>query len=135
MTLGGPPQITEQALGRLRAAGVSMVEDEVSKICGDGSGVRVHLADRALHFDAVYAGLGVRPRTALAASLGVEVDGTGRIMTDSSQRCSVAGCYAAGDAVTGLNQIAVAMAQAEIAAVDIHNHLRETEGLCLAPVD
>ena len=56
-------------------------------------------------------------------------------MTDSSQRCSVAGCYAAGDAVTGLNQIAVAMAQAEIAAVDIHNHLRETEGLCLAPVD
>ena len=135
VTLGGPPQITEQALGRLRAAGVTIVEDEVSKICGDGSGVRVHLADRALHFDAVYAGLGVRPRTALAASLGVEVDGTGRIMTDTSQRCSVAGCYAAGDAVTGLNQIAVAMAQAEIAAVDIHNHLRETEGLCLAPVD
>ena len=112
-----------------------MVEDEVSKICRDGSGVRVHLADRTLHFDAVYAGLGVRPRTALAASVGVEVDGTGRIMTDASQRCSVAGCYAAGDAVTGLNQIAVAMAQAEIAAVDIHNHLRETEGLCLAPVD
>jgi len=37
--------------------------------------------------------------------------------------------------VTGLNQIAVAMAQAEIAAVDIHNRLRDTEGLCLAPLD
>lgn len=45
------------------------------------------------------------------------------------------GCYAAGDAVTVLNQIAVAMAQAEIAAIDIHNHLREAEGRCVAPVD
>ena len=34
---------TPDHLGRLLAAGVSMVEDEVSKICGDGSGVRVHL--------------------------------------------------------------------------------------------
>ena len=38
---------------------------------------------------------------------------------------------AAGDAVTGLNQIAVAMAQAEVAAVDIHNALRREEGRTL----
>jgi hypothetical protein len=38
---------------------------------------------------------------------------------------------AAGDAVTGLNQIAVAMAEEEIAAVDVHNHLRQAEGRCL----
>ena len=57
------------------------------------------------------------------------------IVTDGRQRCSISGSYAAGDAVTGLNQIAVAMAQAEIAAVDIHNRLRDTEGLCLAPLE
>ena len=135
VTLGGPPQITEEALARVRVAGVAIVEDPVKGIIGDLSGVRVLLPDRTLRFDAVYAGLGIRPRTALAASLGVKLDGTGRIVADASQRCSLPGCYAAGDAVTGLNQIAVAMAQAEIAAVDIHNQLRETEGLCLAPVE
>jgi hypothetical protein len=58
-----------------------------------------------------------------------------RIVIDGKQRCSLAGCYAAGDAVTGINQIAVAMVQGEIAAVDIHNRLREREGRCVAPVD
>ena len=104
-------------------------------IGADERGVRVCFSQRELVFDAVYAGLGVRPRTELAAALGNEVDGEGRLVTNGKQRCSVSGCYAAGDAVTGLNQIAVAMAQAEIAAVDIHNHLREAENLCLAPVE
>jgi hypothetical protein len=34
--------------------------------------------------------------------------------------------------VTGLNQISVAMAQAEIAATDLHNHLRLQEGRTLS---
>ena len=134
VTLGGPPEITEEQLTRVLAAGITVLEDEVMELSGDAGGVRVHLADRTLRFDAAYAGLGIRPRTGLAASLGVEIDGDGRIVTDASQRCSVAGTYAAGDAVTGLNQIAVAMAQAEIAAVDIHNRLRAA-GLCLARLE
>ena len=135
LTLGGPLQITDEALARVRAAGITVVEDEVMEISVDECGVRVCFSQRELVFDAVYAGLGVRPRTELAVALGNEVDGEGRLVTDGKQRCSVPGCYAAGDAITGLNQIAVAMAQAEIAAVDIHNHLRETEGLCLASID
>lgn len=107
----------------------------LSDIAAEAEGVRVVLPERAIRFDAVYAGLGIRPRTRLAGALGVELDREGRIVTDRRQRCSVPGCYAAGDAVTGLNQIAVAMAQAEIAAVDIHNRLREAEGRCVAPVD
>ena len=35
-------------------------------------------------------------------------------MTDAHQRTSIEGCYAAGDIVTGLNQLGVAMAQGEI---------------------
>ncbi|EGJ22975.1 hypothetical protein RSWS8N_12835 [Cereibacter sphaeroides WS8N] len=34
--------------------------------------------------------------------------------------------------MTGLNRIAVAMAQAEIAATDLHNHLRLREGRTLS---
>ena len=135
VTLGAPTDITAEAFARLQAAGVIVIAEPVLDITAEAEGVQVRLPERVLRFDAIYAGLGVRPRTELAASLGVELDKDGRIVTDRRQRCSVAGCYAAGDVVTGLNQIAVAMAQAEIAAVDIHNRLREREGRCVAPVD
>jgi thioredoxin reductase (NADPH) len=134
VTLGRPADLTEEAFARLWAAGVSIVAEQVQEIAAEGDGVRIRLAERVLRFDAIYAGLGVRPRTELAASLGVKLDADSRIVTDSRQRCSMPDCYAAGDAVTGLNQLAVAMAQAEIAAVDIHNRLREREGRCVAPV-
>ena len=42
-------------------------------------------------------------------------------METSRQRTSDPRVYAAGDVVPGLNQIAVAMGQGEIPAVDIHN--------------
>ena len=56
-------------------------------------------------------------------------------MTDECQRTSADGVYAVGDVVTGLNQIAVAMGQAEVAAVHIHNRLRRAERLCLPEAD
>jgi thioredoxin reductase (NADPH) len=134
VTLGGPPEVDAEAASRLHAAGVVVVTDPVRELAADRDGVLVRLPDRALRFDAVYAGLGVRARSELAAALGVALDADGRIVAEGRQRCSVDGCYAAGDVVTGLNQIAVAVAQAEIAAVDIHNRLREAEGRCIAPV-
>jgi thioredoxin reductase (NADPH) len=135
VTLGGPPQISADALSRVHAAGIAICEDPVRQISGTSSEVRIRLPGREISFDAVYAGLGIQPRTRLAASVGVALDDNGRIVTDGKQRCSTPGCYAAGDVVTGLNQIAVAMAQAEIAAVDIHNHLRDAEGRCLTPMN
>lgn len=42
------------------------------------------------------------------------------------------GLYAAGDVVRGLNQIAVATAEAAVAATDIHNRLRQADGLTVA---
>ena len=36
-----------------------------------------------------------------------------------------------GDTVTGINQIAVALAEAEVAALDSHNALRRAERLTL----
>ena len=48
-------------------------------------------------------------------------------MTDTRQRTSIPGLYAAGDVVDALNQVNVAIGHAAIAATDIHNYLREVE--------
>ena len=84
----------------------------------------VTLDDGSGHvFDVLYAGLGVDPRTQLALSLGVELDAAGTIVTDSHCQTNVSKVYAAGDVVRSLDQIAVAVAQAAIAATAIHNSL------------
>jgi thioredoxin reductase (NADPH) len=133
VTLGEPPQWSEEDAARLARAGVRVEERPVEAIVaeeGQGAAIAFRSGD-PLRVDAVYSGLGIEPRTALARGLGVALDAEGRIETGARMETSVECCFAAGDAVTGLNQIAVAMAQGEIAAVAIHNRLREREGLCL----
>ena len=76
-------------------------------------------------FDCLYLALGCRPQSALALACGAERDDNGDLLVDSRQMTSVAGLYAAGDVVRGLNQIAVATGEAAIAATAVHNRLRE----------
>ncbi len=146
--LGGPLDLPEGEPERLEEARVKTLDAPLERLEIEGGDedpaehegslppprpVRAILQDgRRVEFDAVYSGLGVEPHVDLARDLGVELSSDGRIATDEHQRCSVEGAYAAFDVVTGLNQLAVAMAQAEIAAVDIHNALRRGERLCLA---
>jgi thioredoxin reductase (NADPH) len=133
VTLGDSPQWSREDEERLKQAGVRLDPRPVESIAAEnGRGVRIRFSDGGLlAVDALYSGLGVAPRTRIAAALGVDLDEEGRILADAKQRTSVPGCYAVGDAVTGLNQIAVAMAQGEIAAVDIHNAIRRREERCL----
>ena len=79
-------------------------------------------------FDLVYSALGTSPNADLARSLGARVGDDGCMVVDAHQATSVPGLYAAGDVVRGLNQIAVAGAEAAIAATAIHNALREADG-------
>ena len=65
----------------------------------------------------------------LARGLGARLADDGRLEVDLHQATSVPGLYAAGDVVRGLNQIAVATAEAAVAATAIHNALREEDGL------
>ena len=65
----------------------------------------------------------------VAMQLGARCAVDGRLEVDDHQRTSVAGLWAAGDVVRGLNQIAVATAEAAVAATAIHNDLRESEGM------
>jgi thioredoxin reductase (NADPH) len=87
---------------------------QVAMQLGDGGVVTV---------DALYAALGVQPRSALAVALGARCDKRGNLRVDDRSRTSVPDLYAAGDVTSGLDQIVVAQAQGAIAATAIHNSL------------
>ena len=93
-----------------------------ARLQDDGS-VALVLQDCSSHvFDILYAALGCRPRSDLALPLGASRDDTGQLQVDRHCRTSVSGLYAAGDVVSGLDQLAVAIGHGAIAATAIHNH-------------
>lgn len=75
-------------------------------------------------FDCLYLALGCEMQSRLAVQWGATHDDDGNLVVNSHQETSIDGVYAAGDVVRGLNQIAVATAEAAIAATDIHKRLR-----------
>jgi thioredoxin reductase (NADPH) len=82
------------------------------------------LADgERLEVDVLYPALGCEVRSQMAAALGARTDDLGALHVDDKQRTSVEGLYAAGDVVTDLHQISVAIGHAAIAATAIHNSL------------
>lgn len=134
LTLGAPVDADASDVARAGALGIEFVTAPVSGVAfgAPAAPVRIDFADgRTGHFDCAYAALGFSARNGPVAGMGVALTEDGRIATDAHQRTSVDGCWAAGDIVTGLNQLAVAMAQAEIAAVDVHNALRRRAGRML----
>jgi thioredoxin reductase (NADPH) len=134
VTLGEECIGSPENMRRLDEAGIEVVETPVEEIALEGERIArfTFQGGATLAFDAIYSALGIHPRAELAAAVGIDLHRDRRIITDPHQRTSLEGCYAAGDIVTGLNQLGVAMAQGQIAAVDIHNRLRAREGLCLA---
>ncbi len=74
-------------------------------------------------YDTLYPVLGADVKGHLASAIGAARDEDGELVVDARMRTSIEGCYAAGDAVSSVNQIAVAVGQASIAAISIHNAL------------
>ncbi len=74
-------------------------------------------------FDTLYPVMGCQPRSGLAAQVGARLDEHDEIIVDTHQMTSVDGLFAIGDIVSALNQIAVAVGHAAIAATAIHNRL------------
>jgi thioredoxin reductase (NADPH) len=96
----------------------------------DFSGERVRLCfaqGDAAEVDTLYPALGSEPNVALMHALGLRTDGDDCVTIDRHQRLGLRGLYAAGDIVSGLDQISVAMGHAATAAVTIHNDLRERD--------
>jgi thioredoxin reductase (NADPH) len=80
----------------------------------------------------MYAALGIIARSDLASQVGTALDERACVVVDAHQQSSVDGVYSAGDVVSALDQISVAMGHAAIAATAIHNRLRRQEGMMLS---
>ena len=125
--IGPPEALTErEALVRL---GVELVETPIEQVQLEGDRVTALCWNGQYQaFDLVYSALGTSPNAELAQGLNARLADDGRLEVDLHQKTSVPGLYAAGDVVRGLNQIAVATAEAAVAATDIHNSLRRQDG-------
>lgn len=110
--------------GQLAAtAGINVLPAFASVECSDNACI-VRTSDGEAHtFDTLYPVLGCEPKAGLAGMLGAQLDDNGEIVVDAQQMTSVEGLYAIGDIVSALNQIAVAVGHAAIAATAIHNRL------------
>lgn len=128
----GPPD----ALGEeseLKRLGVELIRAPIDTVRLEGDRVTALGWDGASRsFDLVYSALGTSPNAELARGLEARIGEDGRLFVDPHQQTSVKGLYAAGDVVRGLNQIAVASAEAAVAATAIHNVLRAADGLTVS---
>ena len=108
---------------RATSAGVGVI-DQTDQLLFDGRRCTfVSNNGATATFDSVYPYLGCRVQSALAKDLGAACDDKGSLEVSSDQMTSVSGLYAAGDVVSDLNQISVAVGQSGTAATAIHNAL------------
>jgi thioredoxin reductase (NADPH) len=117
--------LTDEERQRLEAAGVRYVSSMVRDVrMSEAMTPILNTANgESYEFDVMYPMLGETARSELAVQLGAETADCGDIVVDDHQATSVAGLYAIGDVVLGLNQISVAAGQAAVAATRIHNTL------------
>jgi thioredoxin reductase (NADPH) len=125
LTLAMKISLSEQERGVLRSAGVRVIEEPMSALTFDGNRIAAFRVESGEihHFDSIYSMLGVEVRSDLARDLGAACDDEANLVVDRHLQTSIPGLYAAGDVVSGLNQISVATGHAAIAATAIHNSL------------
>ncbi|MFG6083803.1 NAD(P)/FAD-dependent oxidoreductase [Paracoccus litorisediminis] len=112
----------------LAKVGIEIVTSPVAEF-DFSSGAAVTLMNGKKHrFDTLYPALGTDPNNDLALSLGLVVSGDRCLVADKNQRLGIKGLYAAGDILSALDQISVAMGQAAIAATTMHNDMRDEDG-------
>lgn len=116
-------RLNEQQRASLAHWGIAAVDGPVTAVKPLDRQIALKVAERELRFDTLYPALGTEARTELARAAGADTGVDGALLVDRHQMTSVAGLYAAGDVVKGLDQIATAMGQAAVAATAIRNDL------------
>jgi thioredoxin reductase (NADPH) len=90
----------------------------------DGHRCSFGMTDGTLEaFDSVYVFLGCHAQSALAKTIGAESDEHGALRVGRDQKTTIEGLYAAGDVVSALDQISVAVGHSGVAATAIHKAL------------
>jgi thioredoxin reductase (NADPH) len=125
LTLGKNLGLSEEDKNSMREAGIRVIETPMTALSFDGEKIAAFRVESGEEhrFDSVYSMLGVTVQSDLARALGAECDEDGNLLVDAHLQTSIPGFYAAGDVVSGLNQISVATGHAAIATTAIHNRL------------
>jgi len=116
-------QVSAEDRRRLDEAGIETVDGPAEAVAIAKDCITVDTAEGHYTFDSVYPALGSDTHVQLAEMLGAKLAEDGCILTDFHQRSSIAGLYAAGDVVHGLDQISHAMGEGGVAATTIRNDL------------
>lgn len=106
---GGAP-VADRGRQKLREAGVEVVDDAVRRVMRSAEGLRVEFAtERAdLESHALFVQPDLSLATDLGPSLGAALAPNGSVATDEAGQSSVSGLYAAGDAGSPVQSVAVA---------------------------
>jgi thioredoxin reductase (NADPH) len=116
----GPAEISDA----LRSAGIRIYLSNGRVSIDSENVVRVSVRGGGTQEVAfLYPSLGCAVRSEMALKLGAVGDGVGCLEVDAHQQTKVIGLYAAGDVVTDLHQLSVAIGHAAVAATAIHNQL------------
>lgn len=108
----------------LREAGIDIAPGIVTGIRKEGDTIIAMLSGgERRETDVLYPALGCDVRSGLATALGVKTDEVGCLLVDQRQRTGVPGLFAAGDVVSDLHQLSVAVGHAALAATAMHNFL------------
>ncbi|MBA2918394.1 NAD(P)-binding protein [Sphingomonas sp. MAH-20] len=116
-------KLDAQDWDRLEECGIAAADGPVTDVRLEDDAIVLVTVTAEHRFDSVYPALGSDIHSALARMLGIDLAPDGCIKVDAHQRASVAGVYAAGDVVKGLDQISHAMGEGGVAATTIRNDL------------
>ena len=112
---------------RLKDAKIACVDGPAQAVAIAHDHIVIDTAEGHYTFDSIYPALGSDTHVQLAEMVGADLSNENCIKVDSHQRTSVAGLYAAGDVVIGLDQISHAMGEGGVAATTIRNDLFEKD--------
>ncbi|RZV46920.1 MAG: NAD(P)/FAD-dependent oxidoreductase [Sphingomonadaceae bacterium] len=121
----GDHDLSDACSKALDGAGIKRVAGPCGEFAIEGDRFGFETAEGRMMFDSVYPALGSLVRSGLAKGCGADLGDGDCIVVDDHYETSVAGLFAAGDVVVGLDQISAAMGQAGIASTTIRNRLAE----------
>lgn len=121
--------LDEEQRRTLTGSGISVADAASLRFALNGDTIDVFTDAGRSSFDSIYPALGSAIHSQLATDLGARTEEVGCIIVDDHQRTSVAGLYAAGDVVLGLDQISHAMGEGGVAATTIRNDLAAARSL------
>lgn len=124
LCIDAPEDAPAECLNALHEANVAFPSECATDIDRSGDKIVAVLeSGKRMEFDVLYPALGCEVRSGLVTKLGAKANETGNLLVNDCQLTSIKGIYAAGDVVSDLHQISVALGHATIAATKIHNEL------------